>query len=233
MNIAVIPARGGSKRIPKKNIREFLGKPIIAYSIDAALQSAIFDLVIVSTDSEEVASIARKYGADVPFMRPKNLSDDITTTVPVIKHCIEWVNDNVGNIKNVCCIYPTAPMIMASDLLESYKILLNGSVSGYIFSATNFPFPVQRTFHINEGGYVEMREPEKYFIRSQDLEPAYQDAAQFYWGSASTFMEEKIFFSTDSKAFLLPKNRVQDIDDLEDWAKAECMYISMIKSLSK
>jgi pseudaminic acid cytidylyltransferase len=223
MRVAVIPARGGSKRIPRKNIRPFCGKPIIAHSIEAALHSQAFDRVIVSTDDEEIAAVARQWGAEVPFTRPANLSDDFTPTVPVIRHAIGWAIEHWGPVSDVCCIYSTAPFVTAQDIRQAYE-LLKGGVGGYVFTATSFPFPIQRAFRIRPDGHCEMFHPEHYNTRSQDLEHAYQDAGQFYWGSAQSFLDNKIFFSTDSKPYLIPRYRVQDIDTLQDWVRAEVMW---------
>lgn len=224
MNIAIIPARGGSKRIPRKNIREFCGKPLITYSIEAAKASGLFDHVIVSTDDEEIREIANAWGAETPFVRPAELANDHATTVPVIKQAVEWVQQHMGNVDNVCCIYATAPFIQASALREAHELLVRKSVSGYVFTATTFPFPIQRAFKVKPDGLVEMFEPQNYMTRSQDLEEAYQDAGQFYWGSAEAYLSEKIFFSTDSMAYVLPRYMVQDIDTPEDWRRAELMY---------
>jgi pseudaminic acid cytidylyltransferase len=230
MNIAIIPARGGSKRIPRKNVREFCGQPLIAYSILAAKHSGLFDHIIVSTDDEQIRDIANQYGAETPFVRPPELANDHATTVPVINHAISWVQQHMGKVDYACCIYATAPFIQAKAMREAYKMLISKKVSGYVFSATTMPFPVQRTFRVKSDGFVEMFEPHNYNTRSQDLEEAYQDAGQFYWGSAEAYNSEKIFFSTDSVAYVLPRHMVQDIDTLEDWRRAELMYESLKKN---
>lgn len=224
MKIAIIPARGGSKRIPRKNVRPFAGKPLIAYSIEAARNSGLFDHIIVSTDDEEIAAIARQYGAETPFVRPPELSNDHATTVPVIRHAVQWVQEHLGPVELACCIYATAPFIQASALRAAHELLLAKQVQGYVFSATTFPFPIQRAFKLGPDGLVEMFHPENYNTRSQDLEEAYQDAGQFYWGSAESYLSGKIFFSTDSMAYVLPRHMVQDIDTPEDWQRAELMY---------
>jgi len=224
MNVAIIPARGGSKRIPRKNVSEFCGQPLIAYSILAAMNSGMFDHVIVSTDDDQIRDIAKQYGAETPFVRPPELANDHATTVPVINHAISWVQQNMGKVDHACCIYATAPFIQAKALRKSYEMLISRKVGGYVFSATTMPFPIQRTFKVKSDGFVEMFEPRNYNTRSQDLEEAYQDAGQFYWGSAETYNSEKIFFSTDSMAYVLPRHMVQDIDTLEDWRRAELMY---------
>lgn len=224
MRIAVIPARGGSKRIPRKNIKSFCGKPIIAYSIEAALNSSMIDRVIVSTDDEDVGRVARDFGAETPFVRPLELSDDITPTVPVIRHAAQWVESNWGRVSMVCCIYPTAPFVNADDIRQAFIKQREEQVAGYVFTATTFGFPIQRAFRLTDTGHCEMFYPEHYNTRSQDLEAAYQDAGQFYWGATEAYRSGKSFFSPDSKPYLLPRHRVQDIDTLEDWARAEVMW---------
>ncbi len=224
MRVAIIPARGGSKRIPRKNLKPFCGKPIIAYSIEAALQSGVFDRVIVSTDDTEIQALAREFGASTPFVRPPELADDHATTVPVIAHAVQWLQEHQGPVEHACCIYATAPFVQAADIRAAYERLVQQQVGGYVFSATGFGFPIQRAFRVGPGGFVEMFQPQNYNARSQDLEEAYQDAGQFYWGSAASFLSGKIFFSTDSQAHLLPRWRVQDIDTPEDWSRAELMH---------
>ena len=230
MNVAIIPARGGSKRIPRKNVREFCGQPLIAYSILVAKNSSLFDHVIVSTDDDQIRDIANQYGAETPFVRPPELANDHATTVPVINHAVSWVQQHLGKVDHACCIYATAPFIQAKALRESYEMLISRKVGGYVFSATTMPFPIQRSFKVKSDGFVEMFEPHNYNTRSQDLEEAYQDAGQFYWGSASTYNSEKIFFSTDSMAYALPRHMVQDIDTMEDWRRAELMYEALKKN---
>jgi len=223
MNVCVIPARGGSKRIPRKNIKEFNGMPVIAYSIKAALKSKCFSQVIISTDDDEIAEVARKYGAQVPFIRPSELSSDFTGTFPVIKHAIEWLESKNNSIENVCCLYATAPFIQSNIISEAYQKLLN-SKSDYCFSVTSFPFPIQRSIRITENDKVDMFYPENFFARSQDLEEAYHDAGQFYWGRAEAFKNELPIFSELSTPFVRPRYLVQDIDTAEDWTRAEVMY---------
>jgi N-acylneuraminate cytidylyltransferase len=223
MNIAIIPARGGSKRIPRKNIKKFHAKPMIAYSIEAALNSGCFDKVIVSTDDTEIAEIAIKYGAEVPFMRPANIADDYATTLDVIKHAIEYTELQKWGVKNVCCIYATAPFLTPEFIQKGLKELTSANVD-YAFSATSFPFPIQRALKLNDEECVEMFQPEHINTRSQDLEEAYHDAGQFYWGTVKAFVEKKAIFGSSSKAILLPRKRVQDIDTPEDWELAEALY---------
>lgn len=222
MNVAIIPARGGSKRIPRKNIKDFCGKPMIAYSIEAALESKLFDRVIVTTDDEEIASVAKKYGAEIPFMRPKELSDDFTPTIPVIAHAIEQLQREAP-VNIACCIYATAPFIQSRFLKEAYGSLVQNG-SAYSFSATSFSFPIQRAIKLDEDRHVEMFYPEHFNTRSQDLEEAYHDAGQFYFGTAQAWLEGKSIFSKESTAIILPRYRVQDIDTSEDFRRAELMY---------
>ena len=219
MRIAVIPARGGSKRIPRKNIREFCGKPMIAWSIEAALKSACFDHVIVSTDDAEIAEVARRHGAAVPFKRPAELSDDHTGTIPVIRHAIEWVNDNNDeSAQQVCCLYATAPFVRAEDLRQGLSVLVDTG-SDYAFSVTSYAFPIQRALR-----RVGMFNPQYFDTRSQDLDDAYHDAGQFYWGNAEAWLQAKVIFAEGSTPVLLPRHRVQDIDTAEDWERAEWMF---------
>lgn len=223
MKLAVIPARGGSKRIPRKNIKMFCGKPMIAWSIEAALQSGCFDKVIVSTDDEEIAEVARQYGASVPFMRPSELSDDYTGTIPVIQQAIEWCKANGFDARQVCCLYATAPFVSPEDLRRGLNTLEQAG-SQYAFSVTSYAFPIQRAIRLTETGRVEMFNAEHFNTRSQDLEESYHDAGQFYWGLASAWLEGKMIFSPESSAVLLPRHRVQDIDTPEDWVRAEWLY---------
>lgn len=221
MKIAIIPARGGSKRIPKKNIKDFHGKPLIAYSIQAALESKLFDKIIVSTDDEAIAQVARSLGAQI-LKRPKELADDFTPTIPVIAHAIKASCDHLNEIEAVCCIYATAPFVQAKYIKEAHEKLL-ACAADYAFSATSFPFPIQRAIKIKDEK-VEMFYPEHFNTRSQDLEEAYHDAGQFYWGRVEAWLEEKPIFSKNSTAIILPRYLVQDIDTLEDWKRAELMY---------
>jgi len=227
MNICVIPARGGSKRIPKKNIKEFNGKPIVAYSIEAAIRSNCFDKVIVSTDDAEIADISITYGAEIPFLRPKDLSDDYTTTIPVIKHAIEWFENINKPILDVCCLYATAPFVKPEFLKDAY-VKLKESESKYCFSVTNFVFPIQRAIKIFKNNRVGMFYPENFNTRSQDLEESFHDAGQFYWGKAEAFKDEVPLFSNEAVAFILPRYLVQDIDSTDDWIRAELMHKALI-----
>lgn len=226
MRLAVIPARGGSKRIPRKNIKPFCGKPMIAWSIEAARLSGCFDRIIVSTDDDEIAQVAREKGAEVPFKRPAFLSDDHTGTIPVIAHSIEWMQAHGAPVDLACCIYATAPFVQAEDLRRGLD-KLKGSGGDYAFSVTSYPFPIQRAIRINQKERVEMFHPEHFNTRSQDLEEAWHDAGQFYWGRTETWLAGKPIFSHDATAVPLPRHRVQDIDTPEDWERAEWLFKAM------
>lgn len=228
MKLAVVPARGGSKRIPRKNIREFCGKPIIAWSIAAAKNAGIFDKVIVSTDDEEIASIARYYGAETPFIRPKDLADDFTGTNEVVKQAIQWFREQGELVEMACCIYATAPFVQPIYLTEGYNKLITSSKS-FAFSVTTFPFPIQRALRINQEESVEAICPENINVRSQDLEEAYHDAGQFYWGTADAFIDGVVIYSSESIPIILPRYLVQDIDTLEDWKRAELMFQALVE----
>ncbi|KXO06421.1 MULTISPECIES: pseudaminic acid cytidylyltransferase [Marinobacter] len=224
--VAIIPARGGSKRIPRKNIKEFCGKPMIAWPIEAALESECFDRVIVSTDDEEIAAVARQWGAETPFMRPAQLSDDYTGTIPVIRHAVEWLDDNGTPVSAACCLYATAPFVSPEDLIRG-RDLLYGEGCNYAFSVTSYAFPIQRALRITAAGRVAMFNPEHFQTRSQDLEEAWHDAGQFYWGTAQAWQGELGIFSEHAVPVRLPRHRVQDIDTLEDWARAEWLFRAM------
>ncbi|CAH1535367.1 Pseudaminic acid cytidylyltransferase [Vibrio owensii] len=182
MRVAIIPARGGSQRIPRKNIKPFFGQPMIAYSIKAARESGCFDRVIVSTDDLEIADVAKQYGAEMPFIRPAGISDDHATTMDVIQHAASWLAESGGKLSYICCIYATAPFVRADKLAEGLESVTQPGVD-YAFSATTFPFPIQRALKVTETGTVSMFMPEHQNIRSQDLEEAIHDAGQFYWGT--------------------------------------------------
>jgi N-acylneuraminate cytidylyltransferase len=223
VKIAVIPARGGSKRIPHKNIRDFCGKPIIAYSIEQASNSGLFDRVIVSTDDEEIALVARKYGAETPFIRPSDISDDFTGTNAVVKHAIEWFQQQGRTIEFACCIYATAPFVQARYLQEGYEKLVKSN-RAFAFSVTSYAFPIQRAIRINTQGKVEAIWPENINTRSQDLEDTFHDAGQFYWGTSAAFLQDQVIFSTESIPVIVPRFLVQDIDTGEAWFRAERMF---------
>lgn len=223
MRLAVIPARGGSKRIPRKNIKPFCGKPMIAWSIEAAQASKCFDRIIVSTDDAEIAEIARSHGADVPFMRPPELSDDHTGTIPVVAHAIEWMAQQVGPVQLACCLYATAPFVQAQDLRYGLEVLQR-SAAQYAFSVTSYAFPIQRAIRIRSDERVEMLNPEHFKTRSQDLEEVFHDAGQFYWGLSNAWLNHLSIFGHDSVPVRLPRERVQDIDTTEDWTVAELKF---------
>lgn len=223
MRVAIIPARGGSKRIPRKNIKLFAGLPIIAYSIKAAQASKLFDRIIVSTDDEEIADVACSFGAEIPFMRPKELSDDHTATIPVIAHAIQMLKANNEVISAACCIYATAPFIRAEDIIGAYNALITHN-KHYAFPVTTFPFPIFRGVKRDDDGNIEMFYPEHFSTRSQDLEEAYHDVGQFYWGTTEAWLSGKPIFSDAATTIVLPRHLTQDIDTLEDWHRAELMH---------
>jgi len=223
MKVAIIPARGGSKRIPRKNIKLFYGKPMIAWSIEAALESNCFDRVVCSTDDEEIADIAREYGAEIPFIRPAHLSDDHTATIPVIAHAIEDLQKSIKNIDFACCVYATAPFIQPKDLKLSLEQIIREGAD-YCFPVTSYPFPIQRSIRITEEKRCEMFQPEMFNQRSQDLEEMYHDAGQFYWGKKQAWLQGEPIFSREASPYILPRYRVQDIDTNEDWKRAEFIF---------
>lgn len=225
MNIAVIPARGGSKRIPRKNVRPFFGRPMIAWSISAALDSGCFDRVIVSTDDDEIAEVARSEGAEVPFRRPAELSDDHTPTIPVITHALAQLDAGIS-LGHVCCIYATAPFLQPGDL-QAARVLIEERGCDYVFSVTRYDFPIQRALRLDCFGFVSMLQPEHSETRSQDLEEAYHDAGQFYWGKAEAWAVRRPIMGSGAVGFPLPRTRVQDIDTMEDWERAEQIFSAM------
>jgi pseudaminic acid cytidylyltransferase len=223
VNVAIIPARGGSKRIPDKNIKPFLGKPIIAYSIETAKISGLFDRIIVSTDSQTIAHTAKEYGAEVPFMRPKNLSDDFTPTAPVLLHALKWMSENEVRSNYVCCIYATAPFIQPDYIKKGLGLIMSKRVSS-VFSVSTFPFSIFRALNISDAGYLKMFWSEHELTRSNDLPEAYYDAGQFYWLDSKKFLKTKKIYTGDALPVILPRCLVQDIDTPEDWETAELMY---------
>lgn len=231
MNLAVIPARGGSKRIPRKNIKPFCGKPMIAWSIEAALASGCFDQVIVSTDDEEIAAVAREYGAEVPFMRSAELADDYAGTTPVIRDAVLRYAELYEMPTFVCCLYATAPFVQPADLQQGLAMLQQVDDAAYAFSVTSFPAPIQRALQITNLGRVQMFDERFAETRSQDLQDAFHDAGLFYWGRPEAWLSNKAIFSNDSLPLIIPRYRVQDIDTPEDWQRAEIMFncISSLK----
>lgn len=223
MNIAIIPARGGSKRIPRKNIKEFAGQPMISWSIQVANNSKLFDKIIVSTDDEEIANIAKKFGAEAPFKRPAELSNDFVGTTEVIAHATKWSLDQGWDVSTACCIYATAPFIKTDDLSRGLLALNSGEWS-YAFSVTDFAAPIFRAFGKNKEDKLEMFFPEHFSTRSQDLPLAFHDAGQFYWGRPASWLEHKPIFDSQSVPIFIPRWRVQDIDNEDDWFRAEIIF---------
>lgn len=229
MRVAIIPARGGSKRIPRKNIKIFAGLPIIAHSIKAAQDSELFDKIIVTTDDDEIADVARSFGAEIPFMRPKELSDDHTATIPVIAHAIQALQANGDDIETACCIYATAPFIRSEDIIRAYHALITHHKQ-YAFPVTTFPFPIWRGVKRDIEGNIQMFWPEHFATRSQDLEEAYHDVGQFYWGTPDAWLSGKPIFSDAATTIVLPRHLVQDIDTPEDWFRAQLMHKALFSS---
>jgi pseudaminic acid cytidylyltransferase len=226
VNVAIIPARGGSKRIPRKNLRPFCGQPMIAWSIQALRESATVDRIVVSTDDDEIAETAAALGAEVPFRRPSVLADDHAATLPVIAHAVATLQSQGWTLQRVCCVYATAPLLQAADLLAA-RATLDASGAQYVFSGTTFPFPIQRALRRDAQGGVEPMFPEAIGQRSQDLPEAVHDAGQFYWGRPQAFVDQLPIFAPHSRIHLLPRHRVQDIDTEEDWQRAEAIFRSL------
>lgn len=220
--IAIIPARGGSKRIPRKNIRDFLGKPVIAYSIEAALKSGLFDEVMVSTDDEEISRIAQQYGASVPFVRSEENANDYATLADVLSEVINEYDQRGMTFDMVCCLLPTAPLVTHTDLINGYDKLREGYDS--VCPVVAFSYPILRSLELNETGILRMKWPEYASTRSQDLQPAYHDSGTFYWIKRETLIQEKKLFATNGSAIVLDECSVQDIDTLTDWKLAELKY---------
>ncbi len=230
MNIAIIPARGGSKRIPRKNIKLFFGKPMIAWSIEVARAAGIFDKIIVSTDDNEISEISRRYGAETPFIRPEHLSNDFAGTTQVVAHATKWALEQGWAIQSVCCIYATAPFVSQKDLRLGLE-MLNSGTWDYVFSATEFAAPIFRSFRSNNDGGLEMYFPNQFHARSQDLPVALHDAGQFYWGRPGAWVKERIIFGKNSTCLILPRWRVQDIDNDNDWLSAELLAPQIMQHL--
>jgi len=225
MKIAVIPARGGSKRIPRKNIKDFCGRPMIAWAISAARESSLFDRIIVSTDDEEIAELARRWGAETPFVRPADLADDLTPTVPVIAHAVKsclvvgWVADYV------CCIYPCVPFLQVGDLITALELAQTRNAD-FVYPVTEYAHPIQRAMRLVSGGKMQFLSPEYELTRTQDLERTYHDAGQFYWGKVSAWLEHKKMH-TDGLGMPIPNWRVVDIDSTDDWRRAETVFAAI------
>lgn len=221
MNLAIIPARGGSKRIPRKNVKSFAGLPMITHSLRAAKACGLFDHILVSSEDDEILTVGQAHGGE-PLLRPPELADDHTATIPVIRHAICWAENQGWPLEAVCCIYATAPFIRAEDLREGRRLLQQEGMD-FAFAATTFPYPVFRGL-LHEGKGVRMIFPEHFPTRSQDLPEALHDAGQFYWGTPRAWKEEERLFSEKSAPVMLPRHRVQDIDTEEDWRRAELLW---------
>jgi len=222
IKVAIIPARTGSKRILKKNIKTFHSKPIIYWSIKVAKESSIFDKIIVSTDSEEIKKIVEKYNVEVPFIRPTNLSDDYTPTKSVISHSLEYLNSINYYPDYACCIYPCAPLMLSGDIVKAFNMMLEKNLE-FIYPITKFNHPIQRALKVDSNSKLSFIYPEHELKRTQDLDTSYHDAAQFYWGKSSAWASGKDMHSTGS-GMIIPNWRVADIDDEDDWKKSEILF---------
>ncbi|QZD72771.1 pseudaminic acid cytidylyltransferase [Pseudomonas sp. 3-2] len=222
-NVAIIPARGGSKRIPRKNLKPFDGVPMIVRSIRTALDSGLFEQVVVSTDDAEIADVARANGAHVPFMRPVELADDFTGTATVIAHALQ----QLPAFDYACCVYATAPLLQARFLRQGLELLAQHPDKSFAFSVTDFGFPVQRALTLDGQGALTALYPEFRNTRSQDLPAAFQDAGQFYWGRSEAWLSGEVLYSPASLPVILPRHLVQDIDTAEDWKRAEYLYAAL------
>jgi pseudaminic acid cytidylyltransferase len=224
MNLAVIPARGGSKRIPRKNLRSFRGKPMIQWTIEAARESGCFDRIVVSTDDDEIARIASLLGVEVPFRRPAELSDDHAGTGAVMQHATAaLIGPDAVDAAAVCCLYATAPFMRPDDIRAGRDALRSSGVD-FAFPVTTFPYPIQRALRISSSDRIQMLQPQMFELRSQDLEECFHDAGQFYWGTARAWIEARPIFLSDAVPVRLPRSRVQDIDTPEDWERAERLF---------
>ena len=219
--IAIIPARSGSKRIPRKNIKLFLGKPMIAWSISTAIESGLFDRIIVSTDDPKISKIARDFGAEVPFLRPADLSDDLTPIVPVMKHAINVLVDQGVEFEYACCIFPCAPLIEIQDLSDTFEIIKSKNID-FIYPVSQYAHPIQRAMRKLANGKMEFLNPGSELQRTQDLEITFHDAGQFYWGKRNSWLDGKKMHS-DGLGYEIPTWRVVDIDASEDWERAEIL----------
>ncbi len=230
MKIAVIPARGGSKRIPRKNIKAFCGLPMIARAISIAQQSALFDQVVVSTDDAEIAAIARQAGAQTPFTRPPELSDDLTPTVPVVAHAIQACNELGWVIRQACCIYPCVPLLHPGDMAQAFEILLKREAD-FVYPVTSFAHPVQRAMRRLDTGQMQFLQPQHEMTRTQDLEMTFHDAGQFYWGQADAWLAHKKMH-TAGLGLPIPNWRVVDMDNEDDWRRAELIYMAILADVA-
>jgi pseudaminic acid cytidylyltransferase len=225
--VAIIPARGGSKRIPRKNLKTFAGLPIIAHSIRVALASGLFDQVVVSTDDPEIEAVARAHGAQVPFRRPAHLADDHATTHAVVSHALEELTRQGMALTHACCIYATAPFLQQRFLREGLALLREHPERAFAFSVSSFGFPVQRALTLNAEGALVPLNPQFRETRSQDLAPAYQDAGQFYWGRVEAWLQNEVLYSERSLPVIIPRHLVQDIDTEDDWLRAQYLYAAL------
>ena len=222
-NILIIPARGGSKRIPRKNIKRFKGIPIIERTIKNIIDLKFFKKIIVSTDDEEIASIALKAGAEIPFMRPNSLSGDFTSTREVILHAIDWYESNGEELENICCLYATSVLLQANDLIKAFEMFSESNQNSYVFSITKYPHPIQRALYLSKDNTTKMFSQDDFFKRTQDLEDTYHDAGQFYLASRDTW-KSKINIFDEAKPIIIPSWRAIDIDTVEDWKLAELIF---------
>ncbi len=222
MKIAIIPARSGSKRIINKNIKNFHGKPIISYAIKCAKDSKLFDKILVSSDSKKIIKIAKKYGAEAPFIRPSFISRDKSLTIDVVKHAIKWLSKNGNKINFVCCIYPTSPLMIHQDLRNSFKIVKKKKID-FLIAVTKYSYPVQKSFYL-KNNMIKLLQSSKHSTASQTLRETYHDAGQFYWARTKTWLKKKSILNNNSFAFKLPQLRVQDIDNINDWKIAEKLF---------
>lgn len=227
MKVAIIPARGGSRRIPRKNIKLFCGKPMIAWAIEAAKKASMFDRIVVTTDDEEIGRVARQYGAETPFYRPDSLSDDITPTVPVIAHAVQECLNMGWPLQYVCCIYPGAPFIEKCDLARAYELIVS-TEANFVYPVTEYPHPIQRAMRRLSNGQMEFLDPTGEMTRTQDFEHTFHDAGQFYWGKADAWLEHKKMHS-DGVGMVIPNWRVVDIDNINDWKRAELLSTVLVR----
>lgn len=229
-NLAIIPARGGSKRIPRKNIRNFLGKPIISYSIQSSINSLLFEEVMVSTDDDEIKSVAKFFGASVPFMRSESNSNDFSTTFDVIEEVVNAYKKQGREFENICCIYPCAPFLLEKKIKEAYDLLLDKNFDT-VFPVIRYGFPIQRSLKINQSGKINFLYPEFALTRSQDLPPSFHDAGQFYWINVKACMNQKMIVTSNTGCLEVSELEAHDIDNEIDWKIAELKY-QIISNLS-
>jgi pseudaminic acid cytidylyltransferase len=229
-SVAIIPARGGSKRVPRKNVKLLAGKPAIAYPIELALNVGLFDRVIVSTDDPEIAEISQRFGAEVPFVRSSKLSDDFTVTVDVIADAASQIRHHGGNFDYICCLYPVTPLLDARRIVQSFEVLQTGKWD-YVFPAIEFPSPIERGFKKSASGQIKFGFPEFVNTRTQDIGKTFHDAGQFYFGKAESWLAKKPILNGNSTFIELEKNETLDIDDLEDWALVE--HLISLRALTK